>query len=290
MTNAGNFGEALLMGSAALSLASCALAVYLIYKVRQIHVTLYGTDLEVRKVSLGVTRNLQLMDQLSHELALDRPLPPLRGWVASPDVLLLLARRIRQTAPLTIVECGSGVSTIVQAQAAKLNGRGHVYAIDHDAEFAEQTRQALEEYGLADWATVTHAPLSKCRIDDTEWDWYELRSLPNVAPIDQLFVDGPPADLPCPLARYPAGPMLFPRLAPGASVFVDDAARPGETEVLRRWAVEFADLGQLRHYCEKGCFELRPLLSRLGVHDRNLPSNTDDLRTLSVDTSVPISS
>jgi predicted O-methyltransferase YrrM len=246
-----------LVASLALSALSCALAIYLIYKVRQIHVTLYGTDLEARRVSLGVTQNLQYLDLLSHELALGRPLPILRGWAASPDVLLLLARRIRSTGPAAIVECGSGVSTVVQAQAAKLNGRGHVYSIDHDAGFASQTRQALEEYGLSDWATVTHAPLTRSEIGGTAWEWYDLRLLPEIGSIDLLFIDGPPADAPKPLARYPAGPVLFPRLSPDGAVFLDDAGRPGEVEVLRRWSGEFPGLGQQRHYCEKGCYELR---------------------------------
>lgn len=249
-------GTALLLCLAASGLA-CVLAAYVAYKVRQVHVTLYGTDLEVRKLSFGVTQNLQLIDLLSHELALGRPLPTLRGWAASPDVLLLLARRVRASVPTTIVECGSGVSTIVQAQAARLNGHGHVHSIDHDAAFAEATRQALADYGLSAWATVTHVPLAEVVIGGERWEWYDPRLLPEVDAIDLLFVDGPPADTPKPLARYPAGPLLFPRLAPGAAVLVDDADRPGEIEMLRRWSREFPDLEQRRRYCEKGCIELR---------------------------------
>lgn len=236
---------------------SCTLGAYLVYKVRQIHVTLYGTEYQIRKVSQSVTKNLELREILTHELGFDRPLPLLRGWAASPDVLLLLARRVRSAMPATIVECGSGVSTIVQAQAARLNGRGHVYSFDHDAAFAEKTRSALGEFGLSDWATVTHAPLVRGDIGDEIWEWYDLRAIPNVGPIDQLFIDGPPADSPRPMARYPAGPVLFPLLSPGAAVFVDDADRPGEVEIMHRWSLEFPGLIPFGHDCEKGCLELR---------------------------------
>ena len=57
--------------------------------------------------------------------------------------------------------------------------------------------------------------------------------------IDLLLVDGPPAYATgYGLARYPALPALHDRLAPGATVVLDDVERPGEQEVLRRWERE----------------------------------------------------
>lgn len=246
--------ELVVIAGSAASLAACLLAAYLIYKLRQVHETLYGTDYAMRKISLEVTRNLQDIDVLRHELALYRPLPQMRGWAASPDVLLVLARHVRQQRPATIFECGSGVSTIVHARAAQLNGFGHVYSVDHDADYAEQTRRALADFGLEEWATVTHAPLTESADGGT---WYDTARLPAVAKIDMLFIDGPPADRPNPLGRYPAGPTLFSRLSENAAVFIDDADRPGETEILRRWAAEFPKLQQKVHFCEKGCVELQ---------------------------------
>ena len=39
-----------------------------------------------------------------------------------------------------------------------------------------------------------------------------------------------------PLVRYPAGPVLFPRIGPGGVVFMDDTDRPGEREITARSA------------------------------------------------------
>lgn len=245
------------VASTVLALLACLLVAYLIYKVRQVHRTLYGTDFAVSRLSHDLTQTLQNVELLHHELKLGKPLPPLRGWAASPDVLLLMMRHVRSAGPDVIVECGSGASTVVLAQAARLNGRGHVYAIDHDGVFAEESRKMLARYGLSDWATVTHAPLRQVAIDGRSWEWYDPDRLPKTPPIDVLFVDGPPADTPKSLARYPAGPMLFSRLAPRGVVFADDTDRTGETEVLRRWAAEFPGLSQHAHHCEKGCHELR---------------------------------
>jgi predicted O-methyltransferase YrrM len=253
----GIFVEAIAISGLALAFLACLMGAYLIYKLRQVHQTLYGTDYLVRTTSRNTSQSLQNIDLLAHELRLSQPLPPLRGWAASPDILLLVVRHVRRAAPAVIVECGSGASTVALAQAARLNGRGHVHSIDHDAAFAEESRALLARYGLTAWATVTHAPLRKFEINGTDWEWYDPDRVPKTPAIDLLFVDGPPADIPKPLARYPAGPMLFPRLTPRGVVFADDTGRPGELEVLHRWAQEFPGFSQHAHFCEKGCHELR---------------------------------
>ena len=67
-----------------------------------------------------------------------------------------------------------------------------------------------------------------------------------------LVIDGPPMPV-GPLVRYPAGPIFFPKLAPGATVFLDDAARDDEKRIIERWQREFPDF-EIRNYpCEKGC-------------------------------------
>ena len=67
--------------------------------------------------------------------------------------------------------------------------------------------------------------------------WYAqraLRSLPRR--IDLLLVDGPPAVEPeIELSRYPALPALAERLAPDATVVLDDIDRRGELRTLDAW-------------------------------------------------------
>jgi predicted O-methyltransferase YrrM len=138
------------------------LLAYTFHKVRHIHLMQY--DLQNQYQRFPDTRNL-VYQQIQAFLALERrlnltyALPPLRGWAASPDFFLLLAEHTRQECPEVIVECSSGASTIVLAQCAKQNGKGHVYSLEHDANYAEITRQHLEKQGLGDWATVIDAPL-----------------------------------------------------------------------------------------------------------------------------------
>ena len=155
------------------------------------------------------------------------------------------------------MECSSGTSTVILARCMQLNGSGKVFSLEHDPVFAGQTRANLARHGLEQWATVIDAPLVPFQPDQAEdRRWYCLESYPHALAIDMLVIDGPPSGI-NPLARYPAGQALFPQLAPGAAVFLDDAARPDEQATLRLWQREFPDLEFGVRYCEKGCATMR---------------------------------
>jgi predicted O-methyltransferase YrrM len=197
---------------------------------------------------------LAALQGLYLELGVDRALPLSRGWAASPDFLVRVRERVLRRRPMVVVECGSGISTIVTALTLREIGGGHVYSLEHSPDHARATRAELEKHGVAAFATVLDAPLEPHTIEGRAWTWYATRGLPAGA-IDMLVIDGPPKRTGS-LARWPAGPLLFARLSPGAIVLLDDAARPDEQEIVRRWrqahpGFTFADL-----WCEKGCIEL----------------------------------
>lgn len=189
------------------------------------------------------------------DLHLEYGLPGTRGWAGSPDFLLAVARRVLTTRPARVVECSSGVSTLLIARALQLNGAGHVYSLEHEVAYAEKTRQELDRHGLGDWATVIHAPLGACRTEVGEQRWYDISALPE-GDINLLVIDGPPGTT-GPLARYPAGPQLFARLSSGAAVYLDDADRPDERDAVARWQREFAGLQSEMVALEKGMTVLR---------------------------------
>lgn len=179
---------------------------------------------------------LEAFAWLRDELQLKGPLPPTRGAAAAPDALLELVRIVDRTAAETVVELGSGVSTIVVARRMQQAGRGHITALEHLPEYAAVTRAEIVAQGLEDHATVLDAPLVDTDIDGRAWPWYEIG--PDVpAQIDALFIDGPP-ERTGPLARYPALPVMRARLKPGAIIFLDDGDRPDEREMAQRWRAE----------------------------------------------------
>ena len=185
-------------------------------------------------------RQLQILQALQSELGLPHQLPPTGGKAGSPDFLKAVADHVLEAKPGHVVECGSGLTTTVIARCLQLNGAGHVFAMEHLPKFAAVTRAELARQGLSDWATVLDAPLVPQDADGKEFHWYRTAGLPEAA-IDLLIVDGPPArtgNSP----RYPAGPRLFPRLAPRGAIFVDDAKRPEERAVIERWRKQFNQL------------------------------------------------
>ena len=198
---------------------------------------------------------LSITDDLKRELDLPVALPPMRGWAASPDFLYLLLRHVRVAQPQTIVECGSGVSTLVLARSLQQQGRGHLYSLEHEALFAEETRRRLQEAGLADWVTVITAPLTDHSKENQQFRWYDLRELPDV-PIDVLVVDGPP-EKSGRAARYPVAPLLFARLSPSGVVFADDLTTSTMQQNLERWKKEFPELHAENKFVEKQCAVLR---------------------------------
>ena len=225
---------------------------YLLYKLRRVHLLLHDVRDDVRGGHDRLFRQLEALQGLYVELQLEHSLPPTRGWAGSPDFLLEVARQVRSARPRVVVECSSGVSTVVIARSLQRNGSGKLYSLEHDADYARLTRAQLLRHGLQDWATVLDAPLVTHPLGDDSWPWYDLAALPQDIAIDLLVIDGPPQATHA-LSRYPAAPLLFPRLTSGAMVLLDDASRPDEQAALQRWGAEFPDLAQSSRPCEKGC-------------------------------------
>lgn len=238
-----------------LLLLSITLSAYTLHKVRRVHLMQYGLQDQYQRFPDVLYQQLQAFAALDRRLNLNYALPPLRGWAASPDFLLLLAEHVDRQQPEIIVECSSGASTVILAQCARQNGKGHVFSLEHDVHYAEKSRQELIKQDLQDWATVIDAPLQDYTFAEQTYRWYKLDAEIQTKQIDMLIIDGPPAYLNrC--ARYPAGPLLLPLLNENAVVFLDDADRPDEQQIIKNWLSEFPNLHANQHNCEKGAVSL----------------------------------
>ncbi len=238
----------------ATSLITLGVSALCLYKVRKIHIATYTmtqTGEQTRQETLTLYSQVQAYDGLMRLLDLPAPLPPLRGWAASPDFLYAIARHARRVQPAVIVECSSGSSTVTLARCCQLNGKGHVYSLEHEPYYARQTRAELQIQGLSEWATVVDAPLVKR--DAVPQPWYDTLGLPASLKgrVDMLVIDGPPAST-APQARYPAVPVLWDSLSPEVHIFLDDADRPEEKEAVKRWVAAHG-LKEAKIPCEKGC-------------------------------------
>jgi predicted O-methyltransferase YrrM len=211
------------------------------------------TKSELAKQAGNVVAQLESLLYLYSELKFGHGLPPTRGWAASPDFLRVLVTHAIQKKPTYILECSSGTSTVVLARCLQLLGRGHVHSLENGKEFAELTRAQLRKLGLTEYATVHDAPLEPVQFGEWKGKWYSLQSLPGDILFDMVVVDGPPW-FTSPMARYPALPALHSRLAANAVIFLDDAARADEQQIITLWVREHTDISRYGEYvCEKGC-------------------------------------
>lgn len=192
---------------------------------------------------------------LGERLGLRAGLPYTHNWTAAPDFLELIARHALTHAPKTIVECGSGLSSLILARCCELNGCGQVFSLECGPQYAAATRAELARYGLAGRATVLDAPLTRLYLRGQEHPWYDLAGLPPVE-VDMLVVDGPSGFIGR-HARYPALPCLYGSLAGHCVIFLDDAARADEREIVGMWLADFPALRHEYIETERGCSVLR---------------------------------
>jgi len=183
------------------------------------------------------------------------PLPLPGGWAASTDLLGELMRAIAARRPQRVVELGSGVSTLVIAAALRANGAGRLISIDADEAYAAQTREQLQRQGLGEWVELRFAALTEMKFEGIARPWYDTRVLADLADVDLLLIDGPPTALRADI-RYPSLPFFWSRLAPGAIVLLDDAARAAERAMGAAWQRQFSDASYEYLHLEKGALRI----------------------------------
>lgn len=186
------------------------------------------------------------------------PFPPMRmpgAWAATPDFAAVVVDLIESNKPKRILEMGSGASTIISAYTLERLGEGHVYSLDHDAKYAQETTQSIEKHGLTKHATVIPAPLKTHQVNGESATWYDTSNLPD-EPIDMVVVDGPPATG-APYARHPALPILHSHLSPKAIVILDDSIRESEQWTVDSWLKQFPEFTPEYINTEKGTYVLR---------------------------------
>lgn len=213
--------------------------------------------LHTNHIGEQTTQQLEHLDRLYLRLGLPRgSLPPTRGWAASADFLNILYEHLVAHRPKTIIECGSGLTTIVTARALQQLGGGRLLSIDHDPYFAGLTRDTLRQLGLQDFADIQVAPLTAQNIDGEERLWYDLSGIAIPDAIELITVDGPPEPLTGAGGRYPVGPVLFDRIATGGAALFDDASRPGEKILIEKILSKFPSYKRDDIPAEKGCTKL----------------------------------
>ena len=106
------------------------------------------------------------------------------AWSADIDYLHMVADR-SAIANGNILECGSGVTTIVAATLLERN-RGTLWCLEQDRFWYQHMAAALSRTGLHN-VRLFHAPL----ISYGDYVWYDLKDCPLPDSFSCVFCDGP---------------------------------------------------------------------------------------------------
>ena len=166
----------------------------------------------------------------------------------------LLVQQLISRRPKTIVEIGSGTSTIVIARVMQILGIEdlHHVSIDHEEYFLEISKRYAEANEVASRIKFSHCPLG---LDEkTGLSWYSgVEKVVGSRAIELLVIDGPPAyEQGKETAREPALDILYRHLATNCVVILDDANRPGERSVVSNWMARYPEFRLRRIESGKG--------------------------------------
>lgn len=162
---------------------------------------------------------------------------PVGGWALDEPTLRILADWVRSGRPQSILEFGSGTSTVLLAAVLRDIGHGgHLLSVEQDESVAAAISEQLRDCGLDDVARVVVAPLVDLEVNGLTTTSYKLdRGVFDLlhAPPDLVLIDGPSRAAGG--SRFPIVPMVQP-IVEGATFFLDDAWRDAELLMSSRWS------------------------------------------------------
>jgi predicted O-methyltransferase YrrM len=190
------------------------------------------------------TRQVEAMLQLFARIKPRAGMPSSGGWAMDATNILNLLDVVERTHPELIVELGGGTSSVWLGYVLEILGSGRLVSIDQDPHYAGLTRAQVHRHGLERLVEVRIASLVESPIPGHETKWYDPAVFDDLEDIDLLLVDGP-TKATGPMSRYPALPVLEKRLSSRAVVVLDDAHRPDEKELVKRWRAESPTLSKI---------------------------------------------
>jgi hypothetical protein len=143
-----------------------------------------------------------------------------------------------ETTKGSILECGSGLTTLLMSAVAARRGL-QVHALEHNETWHARVRDAIREMGGA--TTTVH--LASLRAF-AEYDWYDARLEDFPSDFTLVVCDGPPGSTRG--GRSGMLPTMRGKLARQCTVLLDDVSRPAERELAIGWSRESGTEPQMK--------------------------------------------
>ena len=172
------------------------------------------------------------------------PFIPFTGSALRPFCLNHMVNDIIINHRQSIIEFGSGISTIIISRLIKKNRLNASFlSVEHNAEWVNVLEKILQRECLEDTVKILQAPLTHCALSIDNNQWFDVNLLndhTNNKKFDMVIIDGPPAwEESKKTARYRAVPYIMKKLSDDFSIYLDDANRAGEESIIKLWEKEF---------------------------------------------------
>lgn len=147
----------------------------------------------------------------------------MNNWPINDDTAELLERRMQSNPPKCALDVGSGRSTVIMARYAD-----RVIALEHENRYVQESVRLLWRW-VADrhWAVI-HAPIRQFPFGP--WYDYDFQDT-----FDFVLIDGPPQRI----GRQAGLPLIWPHLAEGFEIWLDDWNRAHEKQCVQEWQKRF---------------------------------------------------
>lgn len=158
---------------------------------------------------------------------------PITDWAPGPEFYVHICNDIIINQKHSIVEFGSGITTILMARLLARNDLdAKIISIDHDETWQKIVHHCCKADNIAQYIQFICSPI----VEEGQYSWYAPSKiqLPPDFVADTVVVDGPIGVTT--MARYGAIPFIKKYLSKDSyTIYLHDTDRPDEQKVLRAW-------------------------------------------------------
>jgi hypothetical protein len=173
---------------------------------------------------------------LLHRLFPDATILPFTTFSLNPNTILHIINDIQINNRKSIIEFGSGISTVILAKFIvdnKLDAK--IISIEDNKSWCDFIASQLEKYNCNQVVNLHHIPLVNNSSEVLWYDKNEVTKVVNNEKFDLIIVDGPSGGLGV-KSRKSVFPLLLENLDNQFIIFLDDVRRINENQILEEWS------------------------------------------------------
>ncbi len=152
------------------------------------------------------------------------------GWSADIDYLHFICGEVAKQ-KLNVLECGSGLSTILMGFSARKSD-SKIQTLEHFSMWYKRMDKLRNRIGI-DAVQILLAPLKSYG----DFEWYSLEEHLLFDTYDFVVCDGPPSRTKG--GRIGLLPKMIDRLPKGSRIIMDDSERQDEIEIIEQWSESY---------------------------------------------------